>query len=543
MYKPTDPNSYTEYFDVFRKDKNLNPVLIGSLRVDFIVDKYDRVKVKNFSSSEVKKTQTYLLKCVQYLTLYNPDGIIKGTNRNLQEYSDYLVLLKSSVKILSSNNKSYTNPVNKRVLHFSPQVANTKVTTTGSTGSSDGTNTGISSSSTVGSSTAKTNGYTVNVSAGFQGESATGSAGYSHEHSTTNTNSHSKTNETSESNDHSTSSSGSHSMSIKDWGIYGIFNPNENCPSWIFGQEYPFSVTDFHRTDINTANPNNKFQNKLSLPKHVLNNLFDGTCLLPPSQLSNFGLSFLTKSQWLVEINNSELLLSTIIENDLTYLTASHSILESGSHVSVYMQNQTTEFRSDETMSADFSSSIVLPLLALEPIGKKHPTGIVGFIANKFQVTPDKGDFVISSDSNTLLVSQQSDTKLICQDNFLQFVLNDKSDHSFKINFKVVDSYNNFKLILKHWIDGDMDSESNNPVSLSIKVNNQHVTTKYVTSRWGDGGENNLCEIYLRELDFASNDYCDYINLGLNEIEVIVSCNAGSTGPTYCLQALSVETV
>jgi len=91
---------------------------------------------------------------------------------------------------------------------------------------------------------------------------------------------------------------------------------------------------------------------------------------------------------------------------------------------------------------------------------------------------------------------------------------------------------------MKHWkIDATaimltmvINGDTNNPV------------VKYVDALEAEGGENNLLTIALRNQDFASIDYHDYLQLGLNSIQITIQPVDGVyAGSGYQMRAISIE--
>jgi hypothetical protein len=80
-----------------------------------------------------------------------------------------------------------------------------------------------------------------------------------------------------------------------------------------------------------------------------------------------------------------------------------------------------------------------------------------------------------------------------------------------------VDAVEEYSLYVKHWITGSVG------VILSITVNEATTITRYVTACEAEGGDNNLLTIALRDLDFVSIDYHDYLQLGLNKVVIDMS--------------------
>ena len=104
--------------------------------------------------------------------------------------------------------------------------------------------------------------------------------------------------------------------------------------------------------------------------------------------------------------------------------------------------------------------------------------------------------------------------------------------------FKVIDSVNEYTLNIKHWVTGTTGVQ----LTLVINGDTSNTITKYVTALEGEGGDNNLLSIALRALDFASIDYHDYLQLGLNSIAITIAPVDGnwSADSGYQIRAISI---
>jgi hypothetical protein len=107
--------------------------------------------------------------------------------------------------------------------------------------------------------------------------------------------------------------------------------------------------------------------------------------------------------------------------------------------------------------------------------------------------------------------------------------------YQITLYFKVIDSVSDYTLYIKHWIT------QSTGVTLSIVVNGDttNTITKSVTALEAEGGENNLLSIALRDLDFASINSHDYLQLGLNSVQITMQPQA-QTNCTYQIRAISI---
>src|SRR4029077_2676588 len=105
--------------------------------------------------------------------------------------------------------------------------------------------------------------------------------------------------------------------------------------------------------------------------------------------------------------------------------------------------------------------------------------------------------------------------------------------------FKVIDSVSEYTLNIKHW------TTQATGVQLTIVINEDTSNTiiKYVTALEGEGGDNNLLSIALRDLDFASIDYHDYLQICLNAISIKMEPINGDWASNcgYQIRAVSVS--
>ena len=109
------------------------------------------------------------------------------------------------------------------------------------------------------------------------------------------------------------------------------------------------------------------------------------------------------------------------------------------------------------------------------------------------------------------------------------------------LSFKISDTVNDYSLNMKHWktkeigiiltfiINGDL----NNPI------------VKLVDSLEAEGGESNLLTISLRNTNFGTIDYHDYLQMGLNTVEINIKPMKMSANLKqhcgYQIRAISIE--
>ncbi len=538
MFKKSDPYTYTKFSALSRRTDDGSEELIGSISMEYEVSLYEDVQSNGPSSVNKAKNQKFVVNSTQRIKIYNPSGLVSSPDSDLNNYSDYPALLSTR---MSLDGGQY------ELIDYSPETVNTQVETSGSYGSSDGQSKSNSSSNTVGSSVSQTNSFSTSVSVGqnFGGGSAT------YEHSSTVTHEKSQTKGTETSSNKSVDTSSSASMSIKDWGAYALVNPSSQEPTWTFGQEYPWNAIECRKTNGN-RNPANDDQVEVVIPTSMEDRLYDGGSLYPPSELSMYGINFVMKSSWIVVIPNDSSEDSVTIDHSINYYTASHLLEQTGSEqdtsygVKVYIDQQPV------SLNGDLSTEINLNFMALSPLSV---AAIVGFIPNKFIVKPSPATdssapvpFKIISATNDLLIMDTtsypdgsvagagfsaSETSLSAG-----FASN-CTTLQITLYFKVIDSVSNYMLYMKHWKSGATG------VVLHMLINGDEETaiTQYVDAQEAEGGENNMLSISLRNQNFTSADYHDYLQLGLNSIQINIQPIGGEykEDSGYQVRAVSIE--
>ena len=549
MFKRNDPNTFTKYFDLYsgRTDKKEEKELIGYLVAEYYIKKYDQLQAKDFNGIMHQRDQFFMVHCSQRIVIYNKEGLQVNPDENASSYDNYPALINTFINL-----ECEADGFELQLLDLSPKTVNTQVQNSGSTGSDVGKTTTNSRSNTVGSSTAQTNSYGASVSVSLMDFSVS----TNYEHSNTDTHEQSRTSGTDRANSENRNESETAAMSIKDWGSYSVINPENKNATWIFGQEYPWSAIDCRKTDC-SKNHNNDSQVQLIIPDQMVARLFDGKMLYPPSQLSMFGVNFLMKGLWLVKLPpNASADIS--FNHEVNYFSASHcveSIDKTGSApakqvVNVYMDKDPVRLNA-ETLT----TTVNLGALALDPLGTGSKEAILGFLPNKFMVKPEPASssnppvpFKSLADSNTLLVLDSTNYQncgigsgFKSSGSLLTGTFSQQCQTlSITAYFKVTNVIDNYSLFMKHWKIGTAD------IKLTITINNDQSNqiVKYIDSIESEGGEKNLLSIDLRDQNYSSVDYYDYIQLGLNSITISIEQIDGYVeGGGYQLRAMSVEAV
>jgi hypothetical protein len=558
MFKKKDPNSFTKYFNLFDGTNQ-----IGYLIGDYHVIPYDDVEVKDTLSFAPTNKKKFMLHCTQRIVIYNSNfqtiSPISITPDPYYPYENYPALINTTI----NTQPSAPSGVSLQLLDYSPKTINTKVQSSGSTGIGSSAGQSSSISNTVGSSTSQTNSYgtSVGVDAGIMGDvfSFGENASETSEHSTTTSTDQSQSTGSGNSSNQSSDQSNSDTMSMKDWGAYAIVNPANQQPSWFFGQEYPWDAIVCRLTDgatnPNTANPNYAMQLHLILPSDMQNRLFDNPILYPPSQLSMFGFNFVMKSVWMVSVDYSQSDANSdiTVTHNINYYSASHSV--SGSTAAVYLDKQPVPLQWDQN-NGNISTDMNLLIMALDVLGSINKPSIVGFVPNKFIILPapatataSAGAFEIVSAGNNLLIKDTTDPLPAANDIGAGFACSETTlaagfsqnctSLQMTIYFKVIDVVNNYSMFMKHWKTGTTG------VMLTIVINGDttNAITKYVDALEAEGGENNLLTLDLRNQDYASINYHDYLQLGLNVVQITITPinPAQFTDCGYQIRAISIE--
>lgn len=545
MFKFDDAYSYLSFLPLKRPDGT--PA--GLLALEYRVKIYNDVQVQNASSvTDNNRNQQFIVQCTQRLMLDSSDISVQPTQADaasLESFVNYPALLTANMLLKTSENQEL------QLLEYSPLTVNTAVSQSQSTGSSSATTSETSTSSTTGSSLQQSSTYGVSVTLGDTFSGITGS--YEHSQSTESSKSKSIGNSGSRSGAADTSLGSS--MSIKDWGTYASVDSSTVCPSWVFGQEYPWNAIESKFYANNSYNGDGQ-QYQLYISAAMQANLYDKVFLYPPSELSMFGVNFVMKSSWRMIIEDTA---STDITfaHQINYYLATHII--ENNQANVYMDVDPSLLITAQTGLSDNTATITLDanLMALDPVGYNISAAIVGFMPNKFipqlanvdgtSTAVPKGFKIIAATNDLMILdtttypSADAASGFTAAQTALTATWNStqKFPYTLTLYFKITDSVSEYNLYLKHW------KTQATAVRIDIVVNNLTGSpiTKYVDAFEGEGGENNLHVIALRDLDFTSVSYHDYLQLGLNSITLTLSPIDGDYSSVcgYQVRAISVE--
>lgn len=515
-----DLYTYTINIPLTTTDHEGNDTTMGTTIISYEIRTYR--DIRNLSNA-----LAYQVLCTQRIIIPNATPYVIGaylrTKTGTTSFDNYPAVISNNITITNTDGDA---PV---LVKYTPKTINASVNI--STSSTDGTNSSSSHQHTSGSSTSQSNTFGTSLSIGFFGDALTGgiSADYSNTSGREKSVSDTGGGEIGGSNENSTGES----MSVQDWACYSYINPQDNTPTWVWGQEYPWDVIKF-----NDGDPTD-----IKLPDFVVPLLCDSQQALPPSALSLFGVDFTMKSVWIIVPKDG---VGTVtLTHKMGYCTASHSF--NGTKLSASI---------DPSKSFTYTTkSIDLYTYGLDPILSDN-VAIVGFVPNKFIISPVAASattkpipFNVISQSNNLMIKDTSDySKLSSGDNNAGFSASETAltatftknctSLQIELSFKIVDTVNNYTLFMKHWKTNTTD------VTLQMIINGdtQNPITKYVDAQEAEGGENNLLSIALRDQNYGSINYHDYLLLGLNTIQITITPVGGSyTTCGYQIRAISIE--
>lgn len=473
-------------------------IRVGTTTIQYEVRRY--VDTRNMTSED-----NFVVTCTQRFFVPNGDPF-SPTVQQVTGFVNYPALITNGITFSDPDNIVSTI----LLLDYAPKTMNTSVTTSQNVATSAGaTNTQEYSS---GSSVAQTNSYGGSLSIGFFGKSVTGGIGVSGSKSNTSESSWSQG--SGHSVDTGAQYSNDASMAIKDWGSYAQLDATTNCwPTWIWGQEYPWDLIDFRNTDNN---------GNVILPQYVIDRLYDGTQVYPPSELALLGVNFASKASWLVTLRAGTTDTTSLsFDHALTLCVATHQLQSSALVATLDTYSQATQT----------VTSLDLAQLALDPIGGNNGPAMVGFIPAQFDAPPTStgGSFQIRAESNLMLVRGSGFTGA----SQTGFMTTDFSQGTVTLTlyFKVLETADDVSLSFKHWVDSG-------GVTLSIQVNGGATITRLIDAPEAGGGGDNVTVVPLRRKDFTSVDFCDLLTLGTNTV-VVTFANAPGSTANYTLMAIA----
>jgi len=471
--------------------------------------------LKKISPLGLASKPVYHIRTALKVSIYNQNPINLNPG-GITSYPNYPALF-SFTKQLQCNDIAQT--AGFKLLSYSPITVNSSVTTS----RSDNVDNVLSNSSqqSVGSSSSQTNSFGINVSGGEMMDMPMFSVGLSYEHAFSS--GQSQEHSTSSGSSTGQSSSNQDSFSIKDWGIYAKIDRPKLTAGWICGQEYPWDVLQYRSLNGSGG---------IDLPKAIMDRMLQGDCVLPPSQLSQFGTDFTFTAEWsFTPAEEAPDLGATLLTFlvDTQYVLATHQRLGSSAPFSLSASLGSPAI-DQQTLALTWWQ---LESLALNPLvaGRNDASvNLAKLPAAQFPAVASKA-MTVTSPTNTLLCSAT---------HFLEGMVADVTDDSATVTlgFKVPDTVGDLSLLLKHW---KLDQTG---VVLSIKVNDFVLPTQCVDAIQGNGATGNRTEVVLRTTDFMADDFCDYVKVGMNTITITVTTAAkppAGQKSRYCLAAVVVH--
>lgn len=459
---------------------------------------HKRRDVRNLGS-----TMGYILMLKHRVIVPNQTSYSPGPS-SATGYDNYPAILVNAVSIAANNEATIT------LRQIFPRTLNSSVSTSAT--ANDGTNSSVTNENTSGSSHTNVNTFGVAITGGFFGEMPMGSLTLDYSHSWEHSTYESAMSGTTSGTSHSMGAG--ETMSIKDWSSYGFLDQSSTDPTWIWGQSYPWDVIQFNQS----SNGSN-----INLPDFVVNRLLDGSLVLPPSQLSQFGIDFTMTASWLIDFPSGATENETVeITHTTTSFTASHS--ENGGTIAAQLQTPSAAasagYQSGELSLSDYS------LIPLNGPGAGNGSAI-GFTTTPFTYAPTSptSSFKIVSPANTLQVTGQG---------FAPNMSTSFSDPvKLSFTFKIADYAGEYALLMMHWI-----GEGSDACKVDWTING-HSGAFYVDAIEGDGGQGNVSSLALRNRDFTSINFHDYLIIGTNRIDLEISPADGKTA-SYTLFAAAI---
>lgn len=497
----TNGNGFTTNFYTARETvqlANAQNVPFGQSLMTYQVQRFRDV-------SNLGSERAYLVTMMQRIIVPNPTLYQPGPSSSTS-YQNYPAILQSEVALTATNNPKIL------LRNIFPRTLNAQVSSSQS--ESSGSDTGKSVQNTSGSNQSTVNSYGVSISGGFSGLSPLGSittqSGQSFSSGTMQSSTTGNTSSTSQ------NTGASQSMSIKDWSSFGILDAAAVNPSWLFGQAYPWDVLQYNQVGAGNA---------INLPSFVIANLYDNGLVLPPSQLSQFGVDFTMTANWLLlypdAITEDETLQFT---HTITSYTASH--MASAGTISATLQSK-TEANSCTVQSPALS----LSKYGLSPLSASGVTAstAIGFPVADWTIAPTsaRGACKVVSPGDTLQVDAEGFDATMTSDFSVPTTVT--------LTFKVPDFNLAYTLAMMHWLGA-----GSGPVAVQWNVNDGKGTgTIVVEAEKGEGAQSNTAVIALRNTDFTDIGFHDYLVIGTNTVTLTIAPQ-GTGSSSYTLHAVGL---
>lgn len=495
-------NAFTSNFFTARQSAQLtnsNGAPFGETLITYQVQRFR--DVSNLSSE-----RAYLVTMMQRVIIPNPTPYQPGPSSSTS-YSNYPAILQNAVTLAATNKPTIV------LRNIFPRTLNAQVSS--SQTENDGSSSSTSVQNTSGSNQSTVNSYGVSLSLGFSGTTPLGSitsqSGQSFSSGTMQSSTTGNTSSTSQ------NTGASQSMSIKDWGSYGILDDAAVNPSWLFAQAYPWDVLQYNQVGNGGS---------IALPSFVVANLYDAAqgLVLPPSQLSQFGVDFTMTANWLLVYPDAITEDETVqFTHTITSYTASH--LASGGTVTATLQS-----KSDAATDTVTSPELSLSKYGLTPLSASGVTAssAIGFPAADWTIAPTsaRGACKVVSPGDTLQVDASGFDATMTSDF--------SATTTVTLTFKVADYNLAYTLALMHWL-----GSGSGPVNVSWNVNGKGSGVIAVEAGKGEGAQSNTDVIALRNTDFSDIGFHDYLVIGTNTVTLTITPQ-GSGAASYTLHAIGL---
>jgi len=512
-----------EVYDILDNAQNKIGVDVVTYKIFKLVD------TKNLTVSN-----TYSV-TVKHRLQVGGSGWKPGGNYQTAGFNNYPILINVQSGITEVSN-SGTQIILKKIF---PKTINANVEQ--STNLSTGSSSSQTNQTTSGSSSSNVNTFGVDLSLGFFDELPMGSFGVSYSHSWENSHSHSNT--VGMANDTNRQATSGNEMSVKDWSAYSYIQNLDQTSNdftgeyiqWNWGQTYPWNIFDYNEVGSGS---------NILLPEDVAARLLyygpsdsGGTnnqnILLPPSDLSLFGLDFTMAAEWLVTFPESLTAFEALsFQHNITVVQATHLMTPpSGNGQATLVTSLTAGYNNTmaQTTPMDLGQYALLPLLE----GDRKGLGI-SFQKNLFDIPPVNAatNFKIRTRGNDLLVTGQGFGSVMSAAFQAGYT---GTGATLNIGFKVADVTTQYALILKHWIGAGSGN-----VVLTCNVNGNQ-TVINVVDQEGQGSLNNINQLDLRNYDLRSANFHDYLVPGWNVVTITITPLNPAVAAEYIISALSLE--
>jgi hypothetical protein len=483
--------------------------VLGTSLIQYEIHKYQNIR-------NLESALAYVLICTHRVIVPNSTAYQIGPTTRPEGYVNYPAVLVNTITLRGVDTGRVL------ITELFPRTLNAAVSTSLNVQSGDTSSSSVQQSN--GSNTSQTNTFGVSTSIGFFGEMPVGNLQFDYSHSNSSGKFRSTT--TGQDSGHQFAESSGASMSVKDWSSYGYVDEDDQSPTWIWGQSFPWDTVLFNQTSGG---------GEIDLPGFVQARLMDSGQAMPPSQLSLFGLDFTMKAGWMIAFPPQVTAPPSVSATHTTRLyNASHSVstVDGVSTLTATLQDGT------QAAAVTYQSpALDLSTYGLDPIADasaRNGAAVNFHEANLFSSPPSLtgAPFKILSVVNNLQVTGSG---------FGPGLTTDFSTGpaSVSVQFKILDGVEEYALLLMHWVG----ASTGGAVKLSLTINGFGPVLLYVDAVEGQGGQNNVSAIELRNMDFSSINFHDYLRIGTNTIQIAAALADGAQANTYTLSALAVSSV